>query len=443
MMTDKIARSQFKFIDLFAGLGGFHVALERLGGKAVFAAEWVADLANLYEKNYGLRPAGDISQVDADAIPAHDILAAGFPCQPFSKAGEQLGFRHTEQGELFFEVLRILSAKRPATFILENVPNLLTHRNGETMRLIDRKLRALGYSVAFKKYSPHMFGIPQIRDRVYIVGSLNGLESFRWPEPVESSAPSIYSVLEDRPEGHDVPPAVLACLEVWDEFLKNVPPGTAIPRPLWSMEFGATYEYEESTPFSSDESADHDFGRGSFGTPLHGLTRSERLSRVPSHARREDARFPDWKIRFIKRNREFYRDNKTWLDKWIPKIREFPSSWQKLEWNVGGGERDIWKYVVQMRASGVRVKKATTSPSLVAMTPTQVPIIAWEKRYLTPREGARLQSLGSIELPTTKKSVYKALGNAVNADVVAAIAGPLIQSAMDAESDLEAKELVA
>lgn len=441
-MTDTIARTQFNFVDLFAGLGGFHVALERLGGKAVFAAEWVEELADLYEKNFKLRPAGDISKVNAEVIPAHDLLAAGFPCQPFSKAGEQLGFRHTEQGELFFEVLRVLSAKRPSTFILENVPNLLTHRNGETMRLIDRKLRALGYSVAFKKYSPHMFGIPQIRDRVYIVGSLHGLDGFNWPEPLEPSEPSIFSILDDRPSGYDVSPAVLACLKVWDEFLRNVPPEVVIPRPLWSMEFGATYEYEDSTPFASEQNDETDFGRGSFGTPLDGMTRDERLLNLPSHARRNDISFPDWKVRFITRNREFYRQNKSWLDDWIPKIRDFPSSWQKLEWNVGAGERDIWKYVVQMRASGVRVKTATTSPSLVAMTPTQVPIIAWEGRYLTPREGARLQSLGDIHLPAGKKSVYKALGNAVNADVVAAIAGPLIQSAM-AELRLSETEMVA
>jgi DNA (cytosine-5)-methyltransferase 1 len=128
--------ANFRFIDLFAGLGGFHLALERLGGECVFAAEWKENLRNLYEKNFGLRPEGDITKVDVARIPNHDVLTAGFPCQPFSKAGEQLGFECTEQGNLFFNVQSILEAKRPRFFILENVPNLLKHDEGKTWVLI-------------------------------------------------------------------------------------------------------------------------------------------------------------------------------------------------------------------------------------------------------------------------------------------------------------------
>ncbi len=107
--------------------------------------------------------------------------------------------------------------------------------------------------------------------------------------------------------------------------------------------------------------------------------------RLPSHARVEEDRFPDWKIQFIRQNRTLYSDNRDWIDPWMPELFEFPSSLQKLEWNCKGGERDIWAYVVQFRASGVRIKKPSSSPSLVAMTTTQVPIIAWQKRYMTPR----------------------------------------------------------
>ena len=129
----------FRFVDLFAGLGGFHLALERLGGTCVYAAEWKENLRDLYETNFGIRPAGDITQVVPKSVPDHDVLTAGFPCQPFSKAGEQLGFECTKQGGLFFNVEEILRQKRPNYFVLENVPNLLKHDEGKTWKKIQNK----------------------------------------------------------------------------------------------------------------------------------------------------------------------------------------------------------------------------------------------------------------------------------------------------------------
>ena len=154
-----------RFADIFAGLGGFHLALSNLGAECVFASELNTNLADLYEKNFGIKPVGDIRQ-EWQNVPDHDVLCAGFPCQPFSKAGEQKGFDCVESGDLFKYVAKILEMKRPPYVILENVPNLKRHDSGRTWDAISTTLFDLGYDVSTKNLSPDMFGIPHKRERI-------------------------------------------------------------------------------------------------------------------------------------------------------------------------------------------------------------------------------------------------------------------------------------
>lgn len=442
-MTDAAAR--FHFVDLFAGLGGFHVALKELGGRGVFAAEWEQTLNKLYAENFPETAVwSDVNDLHDDKsirenVPDHEVLTAGFPCQPFSKAGEQLGFSHTLQGQLFFKVLAILKAKRPRRFILENVPNILRHKNGETLETMLTELREAGYAVQWRKYSPHEFGVPQIRERAYFVGSLDGLGEFEWPEP-DRVATDVRSVLiPSSVPSRPIPDQTLRAIDMWDDFLRRSPADLKLPSfPIWSMEFGATYPYDEDgTPpgiWAESGPRELDGAQGSFGVTLRGLTREQQSDRLPSYARRPgDFSFPRWKQAFIRQNREFFDANLSWIVPWMNEWRpwDYPQSLQKFEWNAQGGARRIDDYVLQVRASGIRVKRTSTAPSLIAMTHTQVPIlgssILGKRRYMTPEECARLQSLNGVKLPVSDLAAYKALGNAVNATVVGAIAEPLLR----------------
>ena len=417
-----------QFIDLFAGLGGFHLALSSLGHECVMASELDPDLARLYEKNFGIKPAGDIRKIKLRDVPDHNILCAGFPCQPFSKAGRQKGLQCPQWGDLIDYVIRILKHRQPDLFIIENVPNLVRHDGGKTWTRIKERLEDAGYDVRDHKLSPHMFGVPQIRERAFIVGRRGGLDGFAWPAPDDPDELSICTVLDEHPDdARALPDTFIEYLNAWQAFLERFPKDEELPSfPIWAMEFGATYPYVSRTPHLH---AYRGLGRylGTFGEPLRGLAPDVVMEALPPYARDKADAFPDWKIDFIQKNREFYRQHQHIIDPWLPRIRAFAPSFQKLEWNCKGCERDIWKYVIQFRASGIRVKRPTTAPSLVAMTTSQVPVIAWERRYMTPRECSRLQSMGALEhLPPAKGAAYMALGNAVNAAVVETIANSLI-----------------
>lgn len=436
--------TKYKFIDLFAGLGGFHLAMEKLGHECVFASEMMPELRKLYKKNHNIECSGDINFIDIkNEIPSHDILCAGFPCQPFSQAGSQQGFNdEKERGNLFYKIIEILEYHKPEFVFLENVPSLKSHDNGNTYTVIRETLEKL-YEIQDDIISPHYFGIPQHRTRIYIVGrlkSMGGLKGFRFPDYTERPECSIndiivqddddYMTLKDITKNH---------LEVWQEFLdllvKNK--GQLPTFPIWAMEFGANYNYENIAPFYQ-RASDLKGVKGKFGEVISGSSKDDFLQCLPIYSQtnktEKNRNFPDWKKQFIRQNREFYNKNKSWIDIWLPKIKGFENSHQKFEWNCGyEDEPKISNKIVQFRPSGIRVKKPTFSPALV-LTTTQIPIFPWietpkgEKgRYMTKKEAAKLQCMEDLkEFPDTIAKAFRAFGNAVNVEVVKRIGENLI-----------------
>ncbi len=215
----------FTFIDLFAGIGGFRIALESLGGRCVFSSEWNKFSRLTYKANFGEEPEGDITKIDASGIPDHDILAAGFPCQPFSIAGiskkNSLGMPHgfldKIQGNLFFDIARILREKKPKAFILENVKNLERHDRGNTFQIIRRTLTfELGYNIFWKVIDASAY-VPQHRERIIIVGFRSDIyldPGFFFPEPIRSER-KIADILDS-----EVPEKYTLSDHLW-EYLQN------------------------------------------------------------------------------------------------------------------------------------------------------------------------------------------------------------------------------
>lgn len=376
----------FTFIDLFCGIGGFHQAMKSLGGECVLACDIDKNCREVYEKNYGITPFPDVTQLNTEIMPDFDILCGGFPCQAFSHSGKQLGFDDT-RGTLFRDVARILKDKQPKYFLLENVKNLKGHDGGKTWSVIYNALTEVGY-VTYDTpvvVSPHMLGIPQHRERVILLGIRKDIapsELPKLPTLTPDKTLNISLILEPDAlvnDRYSLNKLDCEVLNKWEELIQYFKAKhVKLPSfPIWSDYWDATESYEHE---------------------------------------------PEWKQKFIKQNQDFYTANKEFLENWIYSARccpGFNGAKKKLEWQCGVFQPNdsIFTSLFQFRPSGIRIKRANYSPALVAMA--QIVYVGEKKRKLTPREVARLQSFpDTFQLPSSDSVAYKQFGNAVNVDVI-------------------------
>jgi DNA (cytosine-5)-methyltransferase 1 len=367
------------FVDLFCGIGGFHQALQNIG-KCVFACDLDKHCRDTYAKNYGLVPEGDITKVDITKIPAFDLLCAGFPCQPFSKAGFQKGFED-DRGNLFFTMCKIIQYHKPKYLLMENVRNLASHDKGNTWSIMHKKIQELGYTTYSFPVILNVlhFNIPQNRERVIIMCKRNDVGEL----PLLPSIPKNPKLKLTRhlkeflnPPQNGITGKMKDVELIWDSFIKIISSRQInMPKfPIWTDWW--------------DNECDPKFY----------------------------VKYKSW----IDKNRKFYMDHKLHLEAWLTTSRK-NKNWlgavRKFEWQAGdvtpedGMNTVLWT----ARGSGIRVKRCDYIPTLVAMS--MIPVYGPESRKLTARELLRLQSFHD-SFQYDEKKIYKQVGNAVNSTMI-------------------------
>ncbi|KTS74276.1 DNA cytosine methyltransferase [Pantoea stewartii] len=417
--------SSFRFVDLFAGIGGFHAGMAENGGKCVFACEIDDDLREIYKNNFGLLPEGDIKQVDEKSIPSHDILCAGFPCQPFSLAGKKKGQTCPESGQLINEVVRIAAHHKPRYIVLENVPNIITIDQGSFWRYINFEFSSIGYSLHHRVLSPVDIGVPQNRHRVFIIACRDESDTYKlsWPEQ-SSECVSLENILDHDGTFRALEPSKVNLLAHWQRLLQKLNIIDLHAISITAPEFGANYPKDFSRIILKELRK----YKGAYGQSLEDCrTWKEALSKLPSYVRK-NRQVPDWISSSVDFSRNLYAKNSIVADEWVIDLPRHNNSWQILEWRGDKKNLTINDHLVQFRASGIRIFRKDVAPSLISMTPTQVPVIPWLGRYISVREAAKLQNLHHLScLPGNNSAAFKAFGNAVNAKIVSMVVSKLIK----------------
>lgn len=413
----------FTFADLFAGIGGFHAAMAKHGGKPVFISEIDAHARQVYAKNW---LSGDDSKIGGDiklltegvkmSVPKHNVLTGGFPCQPFSKSGNQHGVQEA-RGTLFYNILKIIEKRKPELILLENVKNLIGPKHLGDYKVMIRLIRELGYVVSDHPtiLSPHEVpekfgGTPQHRERVFI-GAVRMTpkiaETLRELPPLLPRSPfKVYGDLKwdlqtfldkktlnnNKELGTALSSEQLKALSIWNNFLK------------------LNRKYNKSQ--------------------LPGLPLWTEFWKMRKPANLDNA--PGWKVQFIEKNREFYLNNRNWIDPWREdsKLTELIPSYRKFEWQARG-HQDIFECLIQFRPSGIRVKLPNYVPTFVALA--QTPVVGWKSRHLTLDEAKVLQGFDkNFDFMGQRTNLsFKQIGNAVHVGVASVVFQSLLLRAIE------------
>ena len=439
-------KTKFTFVDLFAGIGGFHQAMTLYGGECVFASEIDPECKRQYEKQFRIKVHGDINECLYD-IPSFDVLCAGFPCQTFSKAGNQEGFEDELKGQLFFKIVEILKQHKECKFIiLENVRNLADQK--EFWDVIQKELRALDFFITQDPIirSPSDFGIPQNRERVYILGIKKSLrdqeklkngwihtEDLKLEQYEKTCEPGdAFKILNfESPENinYTISKEQQNVIDIWEEFKINITPNQQIGAPIWLDYFGIGIDDNEE--FRE---------KCSYYQQRVKAKKKHRDDPILSAKIDKDGYIieetPDWKKNFIDKNRNLYLSKRDQIDKWYNShlLILTKKIYRKFEWNCGPKYTSFKNCIIQFRQSGIRIKRSDAFPSLVAIVNT--PIIWDEKlkvyRTITVREAANLQSFrANFNFICDKHVSYKQLGNSVNVKVIKTITKQLFNLAID------------